>query len=302
MPSEMKVNKISPASGTAITLGDSGDTFTIPSGATITNNGTQNGFGSTSASDLSSGTLPMARLSGTLPALNGSALTALNATQLTSGTIPIARIADDAITLAKMAPGTDGQIITYDASGNPVAVGPGTDGQVLTSTGAGSPPAFEAVSAGPTLGTMQTTTSAGSKTFSGIPAGTKNVIISWDEISTAAVTSMQVQLGDSGGIESSGYTSTSVDISSSTSIASESSTTGHIVSIQGSGRLLSGHMHLTLINPSTHFWISSHTAKLANDRMVAGGGTKTINTDLTTIYLVLGNNSYDAGQINIMYW
>ena len=88
----MKVNKISPASGTAITLGDSGDTFTIPSGATITNNGTQNGFGSTSASDLSSGTLPMARLSGTLPALNGSALTALNATQLTSGTIPIARI------------------------------------------------------------------------------------------------------------------------------------------------------------------------------------------------------------------
>ena len=36
--------------------------------------------GSTSASDLTSGTLPMARLSGTLPALNGSALTNLPAT------------------------------------------------------------------------------------------------------------------------------------------------------------------------------------------------------------------------------
>ena len=47
-----------------------------------------------------------------------------------------------------MAGGTDGQIITYDASGNPVAVGPGTDGQVLTSTGAGSPPAFEAAGGG----------------------------------------------------------------------------------------------------------------------------------------------------------
>ena len=34
---------------------------------------------------------------------SGSGLTALNATQLTSGTIPIARIADDAITNAKMA-------------------------------------------------------------------------------------------------------------------------------------------------------------------------------------------------------
>ena len=55
-------------------------------------------------------------------------------------------IADDAVTLAKQAAGTDGQIITYDASGNPSAVGPGTDGQVLTSTGAGSPPAFETIS------------------------------------------------------------------------------------------------------------------------------------------------------------
>jgi hypothetical protein len=43
--SELKVNKISPRSGTDITLGDSGDTFTIPSGATITNSGTATGFG-----------------------------------------------------------------------------------------------------------------------------------------------------------------------------------------------------------------------------------------------------------------
>ena len=43
--SEIQVNKISPSSGTTITLGDSGDTFTIPSGATITNSGTATGFG-----------------------------------------------------------------------------------------------------------------------------------------------------------------------------------------------------------------------------------------------------------------
>ena len=45
MSSELKTNKISPATGTAFTLGDSGDTFTIPSGATITNSGTATGFG-----------------------------------------------------------------------------------------------------------------------------------------------------------------------------------------------------------------------------------------------------------------
>ena len=43
--SEIKVDKISPESGTAFTIGDSGDTFTVPSGATIVNSGTATGFG-----------------------------------------------------------------------------------------------------------------------------------------------------------------------------------------------------------------------------------------------------------------
>ena len=42
--SEIQANKLSPASGTALQVGDSGDTITIPSGATITNSGTATGF------------------------------------------------------------------------------------------------------------------------------------------------------------------------------------------------------------------------------------------------------------------
>ena len=45
--SEIQANKLSPASGTGVQLGDSGDTITIPSGANIINNGTQTGFGGT---------------------------------------------------------------------------------------------------------------------------------------------------------------------------------------------------------------------------------------------------------------
>jgi len=45
-----------------------------------------------SAADLTSGTLPDARFPSTLPALNGSALTNLNAEALTTGTIDVARI------------------------------------------------------------------------------------------------------------------------------------------------------------------------------------------------------------------
>jgi len=48
--SEIKVNKISPRTNCGtVTLGDSGDTFTIPAGATITNAGTANGFGASGA-------------------------------------------------------------------------------------------------------------------------------------------------------------------------------------------------------------------------------------------------------------
>ena len=57
MASELKVDKLSPATGTAFTLGDSGDTFTIPSGATVTNSGTATGFVTAGALDLNGAVL-----------------------------------------------------------------------------------------------------------------------------------------------------------------------------------------------------------------------------------------------------
>jgi len=73
-----------------------------------------------------------------------------------SAVIVEADIADNAVTLAKMASGTDGNIISYDASGNPVAIATGNDGQVLTSTGAGSPPAFENAAGGGAWNLLET--------------------------------------------------------------------------------------------------------------------------------------------------
>ena len=60
------------------------------------------------------------------------------------GTVTITNvIADNAVGLAQMAGGTDGNIISYDSSGDPVAIATGNDGQILTSAGAGAQPAFE---------------------------------------------------------------------------------------------------------------------------------------------------------------
>tara|TARA_R100000656_G_scaffold38164_1_gene32185 strand:- start:2 stop:610 length:609 start_codon:yes stop_codon:yes gene_type:complete len=64
----LNVNAIEPSTGTDITLGASGDTITVPSGATIANSGTATGFGLTVAdqwritSDLAFSTAATAQL------------------------------------------------------------------------------------------------------------------------------------------------------------------------------------------------------------------------------------------------
>jgi len=66
--SEVKVNKISPRTNCGtVQLGDSGDTITIPAGATITNNGTQTGFGRTGTVDWQTGDIK----TGNFTAVNG---------------------------------------------------------------------------------------------------------------------------------------------------------------------------------------------------------------------------------------
>lgn len=73
--------------------------------------------------------------------------------KLATSAVTTAKVADDAITLAKMAGGTDGNLISYDANGDPVAVATGSAGQLLTSAGAGAPPTFsDAPASGPSVG------------------------------------------------------------------------------------------------------------------------------------------------------
>ena len=85
-----------------------------------------------------------------------------------------ATVPDNAITLAKMASGTDGNIISYDTSGNPVAVATGNDGQVLTSAGAGAVPAFETLNVTPAANSITTAQLAYD------PNAFRNIIINGD--------------------------------------------------------------------------------------------------------------------------
>jgi len=108
-----------------------------------------------------------------------SALVLTNATGLVE-----AGLADNAVTLAKMAGGTDGNLITYDASGDPAYVATGTSGQVLTSNGAGAAPTFQSatmVLEGSDLTEVTVTNTSGtllSVTGISIPVDTP-ILITW---------------------------------------------------------------------------------------------------------------------------
>jgi hypothetical protein len=82
--------------------------------------------------------------SGTASSLTaGTVTTNANLTGVVTSSGNATAIADKAIGIAKLADGTDGELITWNASGVIAAVAVGSDGQVLTSGGTGVAPTFE---------------------------------------------------------------------------------------------------------------------------------------------------------------
>ena len=213
-------------------------------------------------------------------------------------TVAIAKIQDDAVTLAKMAAGTDGNLISYDTSGNPVAVATGDDGQVLTSSGAGAVCAFETLSAGFTLATEQATTSGTSITFGSIPSGTKMIIIMFEGMSWTGSVNPDITIGDAGGLETSGYISETMLISSG-SHSYLSATASWEINQGAASTLLSGHMHLTLKDSANFTWICSYVVKGVTNDMTIGAGDKSLSAELTQLQIAGG--TFDAGSVNIMY-
>ena len=139
-------------------------------------------------------------------------------------------VADNAITLAKLAGGTDGNIISFDASGDPVAVATGNDGQVLTSAGAGAPPAFEALPATTAAGyefvsVVTADDSADNVSFTNHVSG-YDYQYRWSNLTPGNNdTQFRAELGTSGpSYLTSGYLGTSMETNSAASTVSNEST------------------------------------------------------------------------------
>ena len=147
-----------------------------------------------------------------------------------------------------------------------------------------------------TSGTAQTTTSGTNIDFTGIPSWVKRVTVMFSGVSTNGTSALLVQLGDSGGIENTGYVSTSIQAA-----LTDSSTTGFIIRSATASNLFSGSMVIKNINGNE--WVSDHVVKQSTTANAFGAGDKTLSATLDRIRIttVNGTDAFDAGSINILY-
>jgi hypothetical protein len=147
-----------------------------------------------------------------------------------------------------------------------------------------------------TLGTEIATTSGTSHTFTGIPSGTTMIVITFEGTSLGSTADMDVTIGDSGGLETSGYLGGGVR--DSTVVNS----TGEFLINCGSDAddLLHGHMILALKDSSNFTWTETHIfINATNTTPHFGSGSKSLSAELTQVSISGG--TFDAGSVNIMY-
>jgi hypothetical protein len=151
-----------------------------------------------------------------------------------------------------------------------------------------------------TLATSQATTSGTSIDFTGIPSWVKRITVLFNGVSTSGSSSVMVQLGDSGGIETTGYTG-SVDFIEDNGVGTTFSSGFLVDRSLGAADVRSGQMQIALIG--SNVWIETSTISDESTSMLLGAGRKTLSATLDRIRLttVNGTDTFDSGSVNIMY-
>ena len=180
-------------------------------------------------------------------------------------------------------------------------VAPGTSGNLLTSNGSAWTSAA-AAAGGFTLGTEQATTSGTGVTFTGIPAGTTMIVVSWEGVSLSSASAISIQIGDSGGIETSGYTLIRALIAHNISPIVGGGSAGFDLLLNNAAASSSGQMTLTLKDATNFTWVGTGIAAIGSPSSVSvGGAVKSLTAELTQLKFMPLAGNFDAGSVNIMY-
>ena len=150
--------------------------------------------------------------------------------------------------------------------------------------------------------TQVATTSGTSIDFTSIPSWVKRITVTFASVSTNGADGLRLQIGDSGGVENSGYSAGVGVISGTPSITG--ATDGFPLVSGAANAIRHGALTLTLMNAATNTWACNGiTYDSTNSLMGATAGTKPLSATLDRVRLATtgGTNTFDVGSMNVAW-
>lgn len=142
--------------------------------------------------------------------------------------------------------------------------------------------------------------------FTSIPSWAKRITVMVNGVSTSGASAQQIQIGDAGGFEITGYVGTATSNSTGASPATSNITTGFgLNNTSVAAQTQQGIATICLLGSNT--WVFSWVGGRDNAVDLRGAGTKTLSDTLTQIRVttINGTDTFDttpsAGSINILY-
>ncbi len=157
---------------------------------------------------------------------------------------------------------------------------------------------------GGVLGTPVASTSGTSIDFTGIPSWAKRITIGIAGLSTSGTSGLLVQIGDSGGIETTSYVSCAQAFAAVGVGTPTANTAGFLIaSSMVAAELYKGQVILTLIDAATNTWVcgGSFTGGATNTFIFSGNKDLSAALDRVRITTAGGTDTFDAGKVNITY-
>lgn len=194
---------------------------------------------------------------------------------------------------------TRGDVIRGSSAAIAERLAVGTNGQSLITDGT------DVTWGGPgVLETEQATTSGTSIDFTSIPSWVKKINIMLAGVSTTGTSNIILQIGDAGGIETSGYLGSVCNLADTAGAA--------VISITASFGLTQAHsaatewhgaLTLTLEDSVNNVWAIAGGLSNTSVVVTVTSGSKPLSATLDRVRLttVGGSETFDAGAINIMY-
>ena len=137
--------------------------------------------------------------------------------------------------------------------------------------------------------------------FTGIPSWVKRITVMFSGVTGSGTSNIQIQLGTSSGVTTTGYVSSAGHVYSS-SAAGATSTTG-LLTMAATANTVTHYGSMIISNLSGNNWVSQCCMgrQTAFMEMAGGGITLGGTLDRIRITTVNGTDTFTAGSINILY-